>query len=205
METRDPRIDAYIETSADFAKPILTQLRELVHSAYPRVEETMKWSAPHFMYGGMMCGMAAFKAHCAFGFWKASLILANDPKASEAMGQFGCIRSLSDLPSKKVLAGYIREAMRLNEEGVKASARTKSRGAAAREVVVPEALASALKKNRKAREAFEAFSASHRREYAEWIAEAKGEDTRARRVATTVECLTEGKSRNWKYVKAQDG
>jgi uncharacterized protein YdeI (YjbR/CyaY-like superfamily) len=205
MGARDPRIDAYIESSADFARPILTHLREVVHSACPRVEETMKWSAPHFMYEGMMCGMAAFKAHCAFGFWKGSLILPNDPKASEAMGQFGCIRSLSDLPSKKVLAGYIKEAMRLNEEGVKAPARTKSRDAAAREVVVPEALAAALKKNRKAREAFERFSPSHRREYAEWIAEAKGEDTRARRVATTVEWLTEGKSRNWKYVKSRDG
>ena len=196
MGTRDPRIDAYIAKSADFAKPILTHLREIVHSACPDVEETMKWSNPHFMYKGMLGGMAAFKEHCAFGFWKGSLIL---PKADteNAAGHFGRITKVSDLPPKKVIAGYVKEAMRLNEEGVKSPARAKANRA--KPIVVPEALEAALKKNARARRTFEAFSPSNQREYTEWIADAKGDDTRQRRVATAIEWMAEGKSRNWKY------
>jgi uncharacterized protein YdeI (YjbR/CyaY-like superfamily) len=196
MGTRDPRIDAYIAKSADFAKPILTHLREIVHSACPDVEETMKWSNPHFTYKGMLGGMAAFKEHCAFGFWKGSLIL---PKAGteKAAGHFGRITKVSDLPPKKVIVGYVKEAMRLNEEGVKSPARAKPK--VAKPIVVPEALAAALKKNPKARATFEAFSPSHKREYTEWIADAKGDDTRQRRVASAIEWMAEGKSRNWKY------
>ena len=201
MGTRDPRIDAYIAKSADFAKPILTHLREIVHSACPDVEETMKWSNPHFMYKGMLGGMAAFKEHCVFGFWKGSLIVDSKTASGEkAAGQFGRITKLSDLPPKKIIAGYVKEAMRLNEEGVKAPSRMKSRAKTAKDVIVPDALADALKKNRKARETFDAFSPSHRREYAQWIAEAKGEDTRKRRVETAVEWMAEGKPRNWKYM-----
>ena len=201
MGTRDPRIDAYIAKSADFAKPILSHLREVVHSACPDVEETMKWSTPHFMYQGMMAGMAAFKEHCAFGFWKGSLVLGPPSvSADKAAGQFGRITKIADLPPKKVIAGYVKEAMRLNEEGVKAPGRMKSATGTPKEIVVPDALAAALKKNRKARETFDAFSPSHKREYAEWIADAKGEDTRKRRVETAVEWLAEGKPRNWKYM-----
>src|SRR5687768_5736714 len=201
MGPRDPRIDAYIAKSADFAKPILSHLREVVHSACPEVEETMKWSTPHFIYKGMMAGMAAFKEHCAFGFWKGVLIV--DPKTAsgeKAAGQFGRITKIADLPPAKVIAGYVKEAMRLNDEGVKAPARMKSAKKAPREIVVPDALAAALKKNRKARETFDAFSPSHKREYAQWIADAKGEDTRKRRVETAIEWMAEGKPRNWKYM-----
>src|SRR5687768_11293887 len=144
MGTRDPRIDAYIAKSADFAKPVLTSLRETVHSACPDVEETMKWSAPHFMYHGMLCGMSAFKQHCAFGFWKGSLIVDGDGREVEqAAGQFGRITSVSDLPSKKELTAYIRKAMKLNEEGVPSPSRSKPKatGTAAGEIVVPDALA----------------------------------------------------------------
>ena len=201
MGTRDPRIDAYIAKSADFAKPILAHLREVVHSACPDVEETMKWSTPHFMYKGMMAGMAAFKEHCAFGFWKGSLIVDPGTAAGEkAAGQFGRITKVADLPPKKVIAGYVKEAMCLNDEGVKSPSRMKSAPKKAKELVVPDALAVALKKNRKAREAFDAFSPSHKREYAEWIADAKAEDTRQRRVDTAIEWLAEGKPRNWKYM-----
>src|SRR5918997_1578291 len=129
MGTRDKRVDAYIAKSADFAKPILTHLRELVHRACPEVEEKMKWSFPHFDYKGMMCSMAAFKGHCTFGFWKASLM--RDPQGiltqgDSAMGQFGQIKSLEDLPADDVLKAYIREAARLNDEGVKAPARART-------------------------------------------------------------------------------
>jgi uncharacterized protein YdeI (YjbR/CyaY-like superfamily) len=201
MGTRDPRVDAYIARSADFARPILTHLREVVHEACPEVEETMKWSFPHFMYEGMLCSMASFKEHCAFGFWKASLIIGEDGRSSEAMGQFGRITKLSDLPSKKVIAGYIRTAMKLNEEGVKSPARSKPKGKKP-DLSVPDDLSAALKRNKKAKATFEAFRPSHRNEYVEWITEAKGEDTRKRRLDTAIEWMAEGKARNWKYAKS---
>src|SRR5438309_5678587 len=117
MGKRDRHIDAYIEKSADFAKPILEYIRDVVHAAVPDVAETMKWSFPHFDYKGMMCAMSAFKEHCAFGFWKGSLIVPGDAEGEKAMGQFGRLMKLTDLPSKKVLTGYIKQAMKLNDEG----------------------------------------------------------------------------------------
>ncbi len=198
MGTRDARIDAYIGNAAGFARPILTHLREVVHAACPEVQETMKWSMPHFDYKGIFCGMAAFKAHCTFGFWKGSLIEGvGGDKAREAMGQLGRIAHLEDLPPDAVLERYIREAMRLNDAGVKAARKPKK--ASTKDVTVPPELSSALERNPRAQAAFDAFSPSHRREYAEWVAEAKGEATRERRVATAIEWLMEGKSRNWKY------
>ena len=158
----------------------------------------MKWSFPHFMYKGMLCSMASFKEHAAFGFWKGSLIFDDQAKSSEAMGHLGRLTEASDLPAKKVLAGYIRKAMALNDDGVKV-ARVPKR-AAPKAVRVPEDLAAALKKNKKAHATFAGFSPSHKREYIEWITEAKTAGTRARRLETAVEWMGEGKSRNWKYV-----
>jgi uncharacterized protein YdeI (YjbR/CyaY-like superfamily) len=198
METRDPRIDAYVAKSAEFARPILSHLRDVVHAACPEVEETMKWSHPHFMYKGMLCSMASFKEHCAFGFWKGSLVLGNHATAEQAMGSFGRITKLGDLPPKKVLTGYIKAAMKLNDEGVKAPTRTKSK--APKEVVIPDDLASSLRANKKALATFEKFSPSHQREYIEWITEAKTEATRSRRLATAIEWMADGKPRNWKYM-----
>ena len=200
MPSTDKRIDAYIARSADFAKPILSHLRAVVHEACPDVEETMKWSFPHFMYGGgILCSMASFKEHCAFGFWKGSLIVDQEGAAAEkAMGQFGRIASVKDLPSKRVLASYVKKAMALNDAGVKRP-RSAREAAPKAPVDVPDDLASALAKQKTARAAFDAFPPSHRREYIEWIVEAKRDDTRARRVAQAVEWIAEGKSRNWKY------
>ena len=200
MGERDPRIDAYIARSADFARPILEHLRDTVHQACPQVEETMKWSMPHFMYEGMLCGMASFKAHCTFGFWKGALVLGDsDGAEKDAMGQFGRIERISDLPPKRTLVALIRRAMQLNEQGVKSPARARKPKPPAE---VPDDLSAALARNRKARATFEGFSASQRREYVEWIAGAKREETRARRLATTLEWLAEGKPMNWKYQKA---
>jgi uncharacterized protein YdeI (YjbR/CyaY-like superfamily) len=199
MGKRDPRIDAYIAKSAEFAKPILVHIREVVHAACPEVEEAIKWSYPNFLYKGMMCGMAAFKEHCSFGFWKHALVVGgNDGERMEGMGTFGKITKISDLPPKKVLSGYIKTAMKLNEDGVKNPARAKP--AKPKEVVVPEVLAKALQGNHKARASFERFSPSHKREYVEWITEAKTEATRARRLQTAIEWMAEGKPRNWKYM-----
>jgi uncharacterized protein YdeI (YjbR/CyaY-like superfamily) len=199
MGDQDPRIDAYIAKSADFARPILTHLRNLVHDACPEVEETMKWSFPHFMYKGMLCSMASFKEHCAIGFWKGSLIVeSGGADVESAMGQFGRITKLSDLPSKKVLSGYIKIAMKLNEDGVKAPAHSKPK--TPKQLVVPDDLARALEGNEEARTAFETFSPSHRREYIEWITEAKTQATRTRRLETAILWMAEGKPRNWKYL-----
>lgn len=202
MARTNPRIDAYIAKSAAFAKPILKHLRKVVHAGCPQVEETIKWSMPHFDYRGVMCGMAAFKEHCAFGFWKESLVFDNDtPTEKTAMGSFGCIKSLADLPNEKTLIGYVKKAAALNEAGSKAPGRTQPKKRAP--IPVPEYFAAALKKNAKAHTTFESFPPSHRREYLEWITEAKREETRKERVAKTIKWLSEGKPRNWKYMPAK--
>ena len=195
MGKRDPRVDTYIAKSATFAQPILSHIRELVHEACPSVEETIKWGAPHFDYEGVLCGMAAFKQHCNMILWKGNLVIGDG--ANAAGGPLRNIAKLSDLPSDKTLTGYIKQAARLNEQGVKAPKRAKPK----KELVVPIELTKALKKNGKAAAAFEKFPPSHKREYADWISEAKGDDTRRRRVDTAVGWMAEGKSRNWKYEK----
>jgi uncharacterized protein YdeI (YjbR/CyaY-like superfamily) len=200
----DKRIDDYIKKSAPFAQPIPYHLRAIVHKACPGVTETMKWSFPHFDYKGIFCSMAAFKQHCNFGFWKGSLIKDSEQLlfvvGDTSMATFDKIASLDDLPSDKTLIAYIREAMRLNEEGIKLPAKEKKSEKKA-EIVVPEELTTALKRNKKALASFESFSPSHKREYIKWITEAKTDSTRERRIETTIEWLTEGKSRNWKYQK----
>lgn len=203
MATKDPRIDAYIANAAEFAKPILKHLRKVVHAGCPDVVETLKWSMPHFDHKGVMCGMAAFKQHCAFGFWKADLILDRAQIAEKSgMGSFGTIRSLADLPGEKTLIGYVKKAAALNEAGVKAPARPQPKKRKP-PLPTPPDFTAALKKNAKARKTFENFSPSHRREYIEWVTEAKREETRKERLAKSVKWLAEGKARNWKYMRAK--
>jgi uncharacterized protein YdeI (YjbR/CyaY-like superfamily) len=202
MATKDPRIDTYIANAADFAQPILKHLRKVVHAGCPAVVETMKWSMPHFDHKGVMCGMAAFKEHCAFGFWKADLILEPGETAEKSgMGSFGCIRSMADLPSEKTLIGYVKKAAALNDDGVKVPGRTKPKKR--KPLATPADLTAALKKSAKARKTFEDFSPSHRREYIEWITEAKREETRKERLGKAMKWLAEGKARNWKYQPAK--
>ncbi len=202
MNNTNERVDAYIAKSADFAKPILTHLRVLVHEACPEIVETWKWSFPNFEYKGIVCNMAAFKQHCTFGFWKASLMKDADKllsAGSEAMGQLGKIKSLADLPPDEVLLAYIREAVELNEKGVKLPLRAVA--GAKKELEVPEYLAAALEGSSKAAETFENFSYSNKKEYVEWIREAKTVETRAKRLASAIEWMNEGKPRHWKYAK----
>jgi hypothetical protein len=199
MGKRDPRVDAYIAKAGDFAKPILTRLRAAVHAECPDVEEAMKWSFPHFMYKGMLCSMASFKEHAAFGFWKGSLILGDQSKNAVAMGHLGRLTTVADLPTKPVLASYIKKAVALNDQRVKVERAPKR--AAPKAVRVPADLAAGLKKNKPAQQTFAGFSPSHKREYIEWITEAKSAATRARRLQETLEWLADGKSRNWKYVR----
>ena len=198
MPNKDPRIDAYIAKSAGFAKPILKHIRNAVHTACPEVEETMKWGFPHFDYKGMLCSMAAFKEHCAFGFWKEKLVLGANPGSKDGMGSFGKITSISDLPSNKAFISLVKKAVELNDAGVKV---VKAKPKEKKPLRVPPYLSAALNKNKKAMQTFENFSPSHKREYIEWLTEAKTEDTRTKRLAITIEWLTEGKARNWKYMK----
>ena len=200
MPTTDPFVDAYIEKAQDFAKPILTHLRELVHQACPDVVETKKWSFPHFDYKGMMCSMAAFKEHCAFNFWKQSLLDESAfPAEKTAMGSFGRITSLKDLPNDKTMKKLIHDAMKLNDDGVKVVKAPVSK--VKKEIVVPDILKKALKSDARAAETFNNFPYSCKKEYVEWITEAKTDATREKRLATTLEWLAEGKKRNWKYEK----
>jgi hypothetical protein len=199
MGKRDPRVDAYVARSAEFARPVLEHLREVVHSACPDVTETIRWGFPHFDAQGMLCSMAAFKAHCAFGFWKGAVLFGDSANGKEAMGHFGRIASVADLPPKRELVRLVKAARKLNEEGAPA-ARPKPRAKAPKPPVeAPADLAAALKRNAKARATFEGLPPSHRRDYVEWIVEAKRDETRQRRLAQAVEWLAEGKSRNWKY------
>ncbi|WP_233841428.1 YdeI/OmpD-associated family protein [Dyella sp. 2HG41-7] len=197
MANRDPRIDAYIAKSADFAKPILEHLRGVVHAAYPDIEEGIKWNCPHFMYDGkLVCSMAAFKQHCALHFWHGKDVVGETHH--EGMGQFGKITSVKELPSKKELVAYVRKAMALRDAGV-----TRQRSAPSKKppLECPADFAALLKKHAAARKHYEAFSPSAQREYVEWITEAKTDATRQKRIATALEWLAEGKHRNWKYQK----
>lgn len=202
---KEPRVDAYIKNAQPFAQPILKHMRDLVHKACPDVEEKIKWGSPHFDYkGGPMCHMAAFKQHCAFGFWKAELMkgaekLVDTAKSEVAMGHFGRIASLKDLPSDKIIIGYIKEAMKLNDAGVKVSKKV-TKGDK-KELATPDYLSAALKKNKKAKETFGAFSYSNKKEYITWLEDAKTETTREKRLAEAVEWMSEGKIRHWKYQK----
>jgi uncharacterized protein YdeI (YjbR/CyaY-like superfamily) len=197
MVKKDDRVDAYIANSADFAKPVLTHFRALVHKACPEAEEKIKWGFPNFDYAGKtMASMASFKEHCSIGFWKASLIKGLEAADKAGMGSLGRITGLKDLPSDKKILGYLKEAMVLNEKGIKV---VKARPEPKKALDTPDYFQKALHKNKQALQVFEAFSPSKKRDYIEWITEAKTEETRLKRMTTALEWIAEGKSRNWKY------
>lgn len=200
MEKYDPRVDAYIEQAADFAQPILKHIRKLVHLACPELSETMKWSFPHFDYKGTVCSMASFKSHCAFGFWKSKLLpdpyhLLGEDK-EQAMGQLGRITSIADLPEESIFITYVQNAVVLNKEGIKLE---KKPVAAKTALVIPDYFAQSLAEAPAAKEHFDRFSYSQKKEYLEWVVEAKTEETRQKRLTTALEWIAEGKFRNWKY------
>ena len=196
MPEHDPRVDAYIARSAEFARPILGRIREAAHAALPGMQEDIKWGAPAFMQDGIVAIMASFKQHCALNFWRGKELLG-DARNEGAMGQFGALKSPADLPAKRELVRLFKEAATLNASGAPKA----SRKAVKPPAEVPEDLGAALKKSPAARKHWEAFTPAKRREYVEWIVEAKREETRAKRVATAVEWVGEGKVRNWKYQK----
>ncbi|MBA2367732.1 MAG: YdeI/OmpD-associated family protein [Candidatus Protochlamydia sp.] len=200
MVTKNTPIDAYIEKSKPFAKPILNYFRKLVHEACPDAEETLKWSAPHFSYKGLFCGMAAFQEHCAFGFWKGSIMQDRynvlDKGRENAMGQFGRITSIDDLPEEKIILEYLREAMQLNDLGVKVPKKLKNAPCILETLPY---LVEALSRNKRAQEHFDRFTPGKKKEYVCWLVDAKQEATREKRLKTAIEWISEGKGRNWKY------
>lgn len=199
MGAKDPRIDAYIEKAEPFARPVLKKVRALFHKGCPKLEETMKWGAPSFDYQGMLGGMASFKQHVSYGFWKAKLM--DDPQGilKSATGQSNFsfkASSIADLPDEMVLVAYVKEAKRLNDAGVNAPAKKRKPRKA---IEIPDYFQKALNRNKKAKSTFDGFPYSKRRDYVEWLTEAKREATREKRLATAIEWLADGKSRNWKY------
>ena len=190
-------VDTYIKKAAPFAQPILKRIRKAMHKGCPQVEETIKWGVPHFEYKGVLAGMAAFKQHAAFGFWKRRLM--SDPTDFFSKGESGMggrkIRSADELPPDAVLVSLVREAVALNEKGIKPARGAKKKPPAK----VPPYLAAELKKNAKAKAFFDGLPPSARREYVEWLTEAKQATTRERRLATTVQQLSEGKRLHWQY------
>ena len=195
MPKKDPRVDAYIAKAPEFGKPILNHLRALAHKACPDLEEALKWRMPHFSHKGILFGMAAFKHHCSVHFWKGKLILEAD-RREDGFGNLGKVTAVSELPDDHTLLRYIRKAVELNETGVKGPVKK----AAKAKLIVPAYFRAALSRNKKAQAAFDNFSPSHKKEYVEWITEAKQEETRARRMKSALEWLAEGKPRHWKYV-----
>jgi uncharacterized protein YdeI (YjbR/CyaY-like superfamily) len=200
---RLPAVDAYIARRQSFAQPILKHLRELVHQAVPDVEEAIKWQMPFFLKDGVfLANMAAFKAHCAFGLWGEEMtakLKADGWHSKEAMGKLGKITSLADLPRDEALVGYLRAAAEVIANGMRTKSYSRPMSAPKPEAATPPELAAAMKKNKAAQKNFDSFAPGHRREYIEWIVEAKREETKAKRVAQAIEWLAEGKHRNWKY------
>ncbi|MCB0761506.1 MAG: YdeI/OmpD-associated family protein [Flavobacteriales bacterium] len=198
----NPKVDAYIEKSQEFARPILELVRQWVHEACPECTEVIKWGFPCFDYQGLMVSMASFKAHCAVTFWKGALLSAPDGVleigGNTAMGQFGKVKSIDDLPQKAVFIHLVHQAMDLNERNIKLPKKPKEDRAP---IVIPEDFKALMKGVPESLARFEAFSYSHQKEYIEWIEEAKREATRVKRMNTAIEWLSEGKSRNWKYEK----
>jgi uncharacterized protein YdeI (YjbR/CyaY-like superfamily) len=203
MKKLNPKVTEYIAKSADFAKPVLNHLRELIHSTCPDVEEDIKWGTPHYSYrGDHLVMMAGFKNHCSFSLYKAEIMkdktIQESVKAGKKFGYMDKVKSIDELPAKKVLVAYIKEAMVINESGIKKAIVKSDKP---KVVEMPDYFAKALKANAKANKVFNEKSDSFRKEYIVWISDAKTEDTRQKRIEQSLEWIAEGKGRFWQYAK----
>ena len=199
MKNTDPRVDTYIKNAQPFARPVLIHIRELMHIGCPDLIETIKWGMPHFEYHGVIASMGAFKTHAVFGFWKQDLIPGMNQyvKEKEAMGSWGRITSLDGIPPDTDIIEFVKVAARLNVEGIKSPRRTP------KPVVLnmPQDFMKEIRAHKKALETYENFSPSNKRDYADWINEAKSDETRMKRMETAIQWMEEGKPRMWKYMK----
>jgi uncharacterized protein YdeI (YjbR/CyaY-like superfamily) len=203
MSKLNPKVTEYIAKSATFAKPVLNQLREIIHSTCPDVEEDIKWGTPHYSYkGDHLCMMAGFKNHCSFSLYKAEMmkdkVIQESVKAGKKFGYMDKIKSMDELPNKKTLVAYIKEAMLINESGIK---KAKPKTDKPKVVEMPDYFVKALRANAKANKVFSEKSDSFRKEYIVWITDAKTEDTRQKRIEQSLEWIADGKGRFWQYVK----
>ena len=203
-ESYNPKVDTYIAKAQPFAEPILNHLRELVHKGCPDVEESIKWGMPFFEYRGeILCCMAAFKKHCRFGFWgKEIRVILREAKVTgmNGSGWFDRLANINELPADKQMVDFVRQAAAQIESGNYTSpiaARNKKAKKPA--VEISKEFAAVLRKNKKAKIVFAAFSPSCKREYVDWIADAKRPETRDKRIATAIEWISQGKRRHWKY------
>jgi uncharacterized protein YdeI (YjbR/CyaY-like superfamily) len=206
MPRFNPQFDEYQAAASEFARPIMAHLRKLVHAQCPEVVEQIKWGIPHFDYKGeMLCIFAGYKNHCAFTFWKESLMsdarLKANPDAKAAKRFMGKLTALSDLPPDGELIAFIQEAMALNDQGVKIAPRRDARPASAADIAIPDAFAEQLSRHAQTNEVFQSKSPSFRKEYIVWIADAKTDQTRQKRIDEALEWIAEGKGRFWKYEK----
>jgi len=200
-QMKDPRVDNYIEKSADFAQPILNKLRKIIHKSHPEIKETIKWGFPNFEYkGSILCSMASFKNHCSFGFWLGSKMKDTHKIfiPGEAMGNLGKITSVEVIPDESILLTYFFQGIELIDKGVKLS-KPQSSQKKSDVPPIPQDLEEILNKNPKARLTFDSFSPSNKKEYIVWIEDAKSEATRNKRLMTAIEYMNEGKTKNWKY------
>jgi uncharacterized protein YdeI (YjbR/CyaY-like superfamily) len=200
---RNPKFDAYLAASEDFAKPIMMHLRSLLHTTCPEVVEELKWGIPHFDYKGeMMCIFAASKKHCSFGFWKDALMADPRLKANSSLPAIkrfmGKLTKIEDLPTDVELIGFIREAMTLNENGVKLPPREAK---TPKTLAMPPGFAEKLAENPTAKQEYDSKSDSFRKDYLVWITDAKTDATRQKRIEESVAWIAEGKGRFWKYEK----
>ncbi|WP_018341962.1 YdeI/OmpD-associated family protein [Cytophaga aurantiaca] len=204
MVNHNTEVDEYIAKMADFAKPILTHLREIIHSTCPDVEENIKWGIPHYSYkGDHLVMMAGFKQHCSFNLYKAELMkdkaIQESVLAGKKFGFMDKIKDVSELPAKKILVAYIKEAMELNASGTAKPKPVKEKSTV--EAVAPKEFTDALKKDKKALAIFESKSPSFRKSYIVWLAEAKTDATRQKRIEQSLEWIAEGKDRFWQSKK----
>jgi uncharacterized protein YdeI (YjbR/CyaY-like superfamily) len=197
MAKKNPAVDAYIKKAPPFAKPILKQLRKIIHKGCPKVTEDIKWGAPFYLYQDrVLCATMGFKAHCALVFWKSGLIKKKMGKKAEVeLKRLRRISALAELLSERELLAYVKLAMHFNEPGTKLPPR-KERPTP---VKAPRDLTVALRANPKALATFNAFTPTRKKDYIYWITGAKTKETRERRLETAVDWMAEGKSRNWKY------
>lgn len=204
MGKKDTRVDLYIAKLPEFSRAICTRFRGIVHEASPEIEEDIKWGHPSFTHKGIVCGMAAFKAHVVIHFWKSALLTgshvrrATDDKTLERLER---VTSVDELPPKAAIAAYVKAAVKLNDGAVRAPKEEAPPRKTKAPLRTPPSLSKALARNARAKATYDGFSPSHKREYVEWIADAKSEETRDRRIEQALGWMAEGKPRNWKYMK----
>jgi hypothetical protein len=204
MATKDPRVDAYIAKLPDFSSEICKRLRAIVHEASPEIEEDIKWGHIAFMHKGIVCGLAAFKQHVVFHFWKSALLTGSHSRRATddtTLARLETIRGVDDLPPRATIAGFVRAAVKLNDGAVRSPRPAMGGKKTKAPLRTPPSLARALARNAKAKATYDGFSPSHKREYVEWITEAKTEETRDRRIEQALGWMAEGKPRNWRYMK----